>query len=174
MGQESFVIRPGRQEQSHTDNNPPPFQSRIDASSSSSYHLQFSTPQLHAPPFKSIPSPPLLDPPPASDLLQLPGDAHSEASGLFIDNVLLNLHARTHQTGDQSHDKDSEDALEGDAAEAADSDDHGTDDFWDEEDAAIEGDVDPCEGIFLDLDLLAEEFIVEAEELGEFELFFIV
>ena len=108
------------------------------------------------------------------DLLQSPGDAHSEASGLFIDNVLLNLHARTHRTGDQSHDEDSEDALKGDAAKAADSDDHGTDDFWNEEDAAMEGDVELHEGIFLDLDLLAKEFIVKAEELGEFELFFIV
>jgi len=32
----------------------------------------------------------------------------------------------------------------------------------------MEGDVDPREGIVSDWDLLAEEFIVEAEELGKF------
>jgi len=87
--------------------------------------------------------------PPASNLLQSPGDARTEASGLFVDNVLLNLHARTHRTTDQSDDEDSEDALEGDAVKAADSVDHETDNFWNGEDVAMEGDVDPCEDILL-------------------------
>ena len=64
---------------------------------------------------------------------------------------------------------DSEDALEGDAVEAADSIDHEIDDFWDGEDVTLEGDVDPCEGIVSDWDLLAKEFNIEAEELGKFE-----
>ena len=42
------------------------------------------------------PSLPLLDPPPALNLLQLPGAALTEASGPSVDDVLLNLHARTH------------------------------------------------------------------------------
>ncbi len=33
----------------------------------------------------------------------------------------------------------------------------------------MEGDVDPHEGIVSSWDLLAKEFIVEAEELGKFE-----
>ena len=42
--------------------------------------------------------------------------------------------------------------------EAADSVDHETDDFWDGEDTiAMQGDVDPREGIVSDWDLLAEE-----------------
>jgi hypothetical protein len=86
----------------------------------------------------------LLDPPPALNLLQSSGDARTEASGLFIDNVLLNLHARTHRTTDQSNDEDSEEALEGD-------------DFWDGEDVAMEGDVDPHEAFVSDWDLLAGE-----------------
>jgi hypothetical protein len=108
----------------------------------------------------------LLDPPPASNLLQSPGDACTEASGRFVDNVLLNLHARTRRITD---DKDSEDDLEGDVV-AADSVDHESDDFWNGEDIAKEGDdVDPREGIVSDWDLLAEKFIAEAEELGKFE-----
>jgi hypothetical protein len=75
----------------------------------------------------------------------LPGAARTEASGLF------------------------EDALEGDAVEAADSVDHETDDFWSGEDVGMEGDVDPREGIVSDWDLLTDEFIVEAEELSKFE-----
>jgi hypothetical protein len=89
-------------------------------------------------------------------------------SGRFADNVLLNL-ARTCRTTNQSDDEDSEDALEGNAVEAADSVDHETDDFWNGEDVAVEGDVDPREGIVSDWDLLAEDFIVEAEELGKLE-----
>ena len=161
--QESFITRPGKQKQSRADNNSPSH-SRADASSSSSDH-----PQLHAPLFN--PSLPLLDLPPASNLLQLPGAALTEASGPSVDNVLLNLHARTHQITDQSDDEDSEGALEGDAVEAADSIDHETDNFRNGEDVALEGDVDPHEGIVSDWDLLAEEFIVEAEELGKFKHF---
>jgi len=111
----------------------------------------------------------LLDPPSASNLLQPPGNARTEASDLFVDNALLNLHARTHRTADQSNDDDSEDALEEDAIEAADSVVHETDDFWNGEDVAMDGDVDPREGVVSDWDLLAEELIVEAEELGKFE-----
>jgi hypothetical protein len=86
----------------------------------------------------------LLDPPPASNLLQSPGAARTEASGLFVDNVFLNLHARAHRTTDQSDDEDFEDALEGDAVEAADSVDHETDDFWNGEDVDMEGDKQLC------------------------------
>ena len=121
------------------------------------------------PSFEFDPSLPLLDSPPASNLLQLPGDARTEASGLSADSILLNLHARTHRTTDQSNDEDSEDTLESDAAEAADSVDHETDGFWNGDDVVTQGDMDPCEGIVSDWDLLAEEFIVEAEELGKFK-----
>jgi hypothetical protein len=110
----------------------------------------------------------LLDPPPASSSLQPPGDALTEASGHFIDDFLLNLHTWTHQTTDQSNNKDSEGALKGDAVEAANYIDHETDNFWNEEDVAMEGNVDSHEGIVSDWDLLAEEFIVEAEELRKF------
>jgi hypothetical protein len=107
------------------------------------------------------PSPPLLNSPPASNLLQPPGDALTEASGsgLFVDDVLLNY---------QSNDEDSEGALEGDAVEAADYIEYETDNFWNGEDDAVEGDADPREGIVSDWDLLVEEFIVEAETLGMF------
>jgi hypothetical protein len=110
----------------------------------------------------------LLDPSPALDLLQLPGDSLTEALGPSIDNVPLNHHAQTHRTANQSNDDNSE-ALEEDAVEAANSVDHETDDFWNEEDIAMEGYVDPCEGIVSDWDLLAEEFVVQAKELGKFE-----
>jgi hypothetical protein len=90
-------------------------------------------------------------------------------SGHSVDNLLLNLqNAQTHRNTDQSDDEDSEDALEGGAVEATDIVDHETDDLWDGEDVAMEGDVDPREGVVSDWDLLAEEFIVEAEELGKF------
>jgi hypothetical protein len=102
----------------------------------------------------------LLDPPSASPA----GDALAEAPG----PVLLDLHALTHRTADQSDDEDSEDPLEGDV-EAANSVDHETNDFWNGEDVATEGDADPREGVVSDWDLLAEEFIVEAEELGKSE-----
>jgi hypothetical protein len=56
--------------------------------------------------------------------------------------------------------KDSEDALEGNAVEAADSIDRRTDDSWNEEDVVMKGDVDPREGIVSDWDLLADGFIL--------------
>ena len=87
------------------------------------------------------------------------------------DNVLLGLHARTHRTTDESDNEDSEDALEGDAAEAADTIDPGTDDFWDGEDVDIEGEVDPRKDVVSDWDILAQDFIVEAERLRKFEGF---
>jgi hypothetical protein len=142
---------------------------RADGSSSSSDRPRFpTTPQSHAPSFEFDPSLPSLSPPQAPNLLQSSGDARTEASGRFADNLLLNLHAQTHRTTDQSDDDDSEDALEGDAVESTDAVDHETDDFWNGEDVAMEGDVDPREGVVSDWDLLAEEFIVEAEELGKF------
>src|SRR5713226_2428776 len=100
----------------------------------------------------------------ASHLLQLPEDALTEASGLFLDDFLLDLHTRTHQTTDQSDDEDSEGALKGDAVEAGDYVVHETDDFWNGEDV----DMDPREGIVSGWDLLGEDFIVEAEELRKF------
>jgi len=103
----------------------------------------------------------LLDPPTALDLLQSPGDGRTIPSGRFFDDVLLSLHARTHRTTDESDNEDSDD-------EAADTIDPGTDDSWDEED--IEDEVDPREGIVSDWDILAEEFIVEAERLRKFEV----
>lgn len=109
----------------------------------------------------------MLDPPPTSNLLQQPGDALTEVSGLFVGDVLLNLHTWTHRTTDQSDDEDSEGTLEEDAIGVADYVDHETDDG---EDVAMEGDADPREGIVSDWDILAEESIVEAEELGEFSI----
>ncbi|KAF8503812.1 hypothetical protein F5888DRAFT_1631689 [Russula emetica] len=159
-GQES-LITPDKQNQSRTDNISTTH-SCVDAS---------DHPQLHSPSFDEFsPSLPSLDPPLVSNLLQPPGDALTEASDLFVNNVLLNLHTWTHRTTDQSDDEDSEGALEGDAVEAADYVDHETDDFWNGEDIAVEGDVDPCKGIVPDWDLLAEKFIVEAEKLGEFSI----
>src|SRR5713226_686559 len=134
VGQESFIITPDKQKQSRIDN------------------------------ISSNPSLPLLNPPPALNLLQLPEDALTEASGLFLDNFLLDLHTQTHQTTDQSDDEDSEGALEGNAVEAGDYIVHKTDDFWNGEDV----DMDPHEGIVLGWDLLGEDFIVEAEELHKF------
>jgi hypothetical protein len=114
----------------------------------------------HSPSFEFDSPSPFLSPPPAS---------HTESAVLIVDGVLRNLHVRTHRTTDQSDDEDSEDALEGDIVEGADSVDREIDDSWNGEDVAMEDDVDPHEGIVSDWDLLAEEFIVEAEELGEFE-----
>jgi hypothetical protein len=68
----------------------------------------------------------------------------------------------------QSDDEDFEDAVEGDAVEAAKSIDHETDDFWNREDIDMESDVDLREGVVLDWDLLAEQFIVKDKELGKF------
>jgi hypothetical protein len=147
---------------------PPPKRRRIthfqaDASSSSGH------PQLDAPSFEFNPSLPLVDPPAASDPLQSPVDAQTEVSGRFFDDVLLNLHTQTHQTTDDSDSEDFEDALEGDGVEAAHTIDPETNDFRDREDTDTEDDVDPREGIVSDWDILAEEFIVEAEKLGKFE-----
>jgi hypothetical protein len=125
-GQESLIITPDKQKQSHTDNISSTSHSRVDAGD----HPQFSTPQLHAPSFNEFnPSLPLLDPPPASNLLQQPGDALTEVSGLFVNDVLLKFRTRTHRITDQSNDEDSEGALGGDAVEVANYVDHATDDF---------------------------------------------
>jgi hypothetical protein len=151
---------------------PPPKRRRIthlqpDASSSSGGH-----PQMDAPLFEFDPSLTSVGPPAASDSQQPPGDTRTEVSGRFFDGVLLNLHTRTrHRTTDESDNEDSEDALEEDAVEAADNIDPESNDFRDGEDVDTEGDVDPREGIVSDWDILAEEFLVEAEELGKFEHF---
>jgi hypothetical protein len=166
VGQEPFIVRPGKQKQSRADNGS---HSRADVNSSSSDHPQISASQLPAPSFEFDSPLPLLNPLPASNLLHSTGDAHTESSALIVDNILRNLHIRTRRTTDQSDDEDSEDALEGDTVEGADSVDHETDDSWNGEDVAMEGDVDPREGIVSDWDLLAEEFVVEAEELCESE-----
>ena len=154
-GQES---RPGKQKQSRADNISSASRSHTDASSSSIDHAQSHAP---VPSFEFNPSLPLLDPPLVLNSPPSPGDAHTQASGLLLDNILLNRHTRTHQTTDQSNDEDSEDG--------ADSVDCGTDDFGNEEDVAMEGGTDPCEDVVSNLDLLAEEFIAEAEEFGKFE-----
>ena len=152
--------------------SPPPLKQRCiahfqaDTDSSSSDH-----PQLHAASFDFSFSLPSLDPPATLDLLQSPGDGRTLPSGRFVDNVLLSLHTRTHRTTDESDNEDSEDALEGDAAEAADTIDPGTDDFWDGEDVDIEGEVDPRKDVVSDWDILAQDFIVEAERLRKFEGF---
>ena len=152
---------------------PPPKQHQIahfqvDASSSrpSSGH-----PQLCAHSFEFNPSLPLLDPPAASNSHQLLEDVRTKVSSHFIDDVLRNLHAQTHQATNQSDDEGPEDTLKGkgDAVEDADFIDPKTDDFWNAEDIDIEDNVDLHEGIVLDWDLMAEEFIMGAEELGEFE-----
>ena len=70
---------------------------------------------------------------------------------------------------DDSDSEDFEDALEGDGVEATHTIDPETDDFGDGEDIDTEDDVDPCEGIVSDWDILAEELIVGAEKLGKFE-----
>jgi hypothetical protein len=115
VGQESFIIIPDKQKQSCTDNI-------------------FSNPSL-----------PLLDSPLASNLLQLPKDALTKVFGLFINDFLLNLHTWTHQTTDQSDDKDSEGALKRDAVKAGNYVDQKTDDFWNGENI----DMNSCEGTVL-------------------------
>jgi len=137
---------------------PPPKRHRIanfqaDAGSSSSGH-----PQLHAPSFD-------LDPPADLGLLQSPEDARTVPSHRFIDEVLLDLHARTHRITDETDDESSEDALEGNT----DSVDPRIDDFRNGEDIDTEGEVDPREGVVSNWDMLDEEFIAEAEGLGKFE-----
>jgi hypothetical protein len=62
---------------------------------------------MRSPSFEFNPSLPLLDPAPVSNILQSPGAVHTEASGLFVDNVCL------HRTTGQSDVEDSEDARKG-------------------------------------------------------------
>jgi len=100
------------------------------------------------------------------NLPQSPGYAHSILSGQFVNDVPLNLHTRTCQAINESDNK-SEDALDGDAAEATDPTSPGTDGLWNGEDVDMEDEVDLCKGIVPDLDILVEEFLVEAEELGK-------
>jgi len=146
---------------------PPPKRRRIaplqaDASSSSSGRPQFYAPSSEFNPFL-----PFFDPPVAlTNLPQSPGYACSIPSGQFVNNVPLNLHTRTCRAIDES-DNESEDALDGDAAEATDPTGPGTDGLWNGEDVDMEDKVDPHEGIILDLDILVEEFLMEAEELGK-------
>ena len=151
---ESPIITPDKQRRSRTDNISFSSHSRVDAS---------DHPQLHAPSLDEFnPSLPLLDPP-ASNLFQPQGDALTEASSVFIDNFLRNLLTRTHQSDDEG----SEGAFEGDVAEAADVD-HDTGNSKNGEGVTVEGDANPREGVVSDWNLLAEEFIVEAKELGNF------
>jgi hypothetical protein len=84
----------------------------------------------------------------------------------FINDVLLDLYAQTHQTTNESNDEGSEDALKEGAVEATDSINPRTDNG---EDIDMEGKVDPHKGVISDWDILAEDFIVEAVELGKFE-----
>ena len=92
LGQESSIIRPNEQKQSRTDCNFSTSHSHINVSSASDH----SALQLHVSSFNSNTSLPSLNSPLASNLLQSPGDALTEASGPCLDNILLNLHARTH------------------------------------------------------------------------------
>jgi hypothetical protein len=87
-------------------------------------------------------------------------------SHCFINDILLDLHAQTHQTIDESDDKGSKDALKEDAVEAANTVDPRTDDG---EDIDMEGKVDLCKGIISDWDILAKDFIMKAQECGKFE-----
>lgn len=137
---------------------PPPKRHRI-------AHIQADTGSSS---FNFSPSLPLLDPPAALDPLQSPGDGRTIPSSRFLDDVLLSLYTRTHRTTNESDNEDSDNALEGDAADAADTIDPGTDDSSEEED--VEDEVDSHEGIVSDWDVLAEEFIVEAERLHKFEV----
>ena len=143
---------------------PPPKRRRIahfqaDAGSSSSGHM---------PSFDPGPPPLFLDPPADLDLPQLPGDARTvpPRPRRFFDDALLGLHVRTHRNPDDSNDEDSEDAPEEVAVEDPELIDPRTDDFWNEEDADMEDEVDPREGVVSDWDILAENFIAEAEEFG--------
>jgi len=108
---------------------PPPKQCRItqfqtDAGSSSSGS---GDPQLHTPSFDFNPSLPFPDP------------QRAEVSDRFIDDILLNLHLHTwtHQAIDDSNNEGPEDAPKGDAVEAPDSVNPGTNDFSDGEDIDI-------------------------------------
>ena len=102
-------------------------------------------------------------------------------SGRFVKDVLLRFHAQRHQTTDgsdnedsddtsgDSGNEDSDDALDGDEVKATDAINPKTNDFRNGENVDIEGGVDPHEGIVSDWEILMEEFIVRAEELGKFE-----
>jgi len=153
--------------QGESESRPPPKRCRIaplqaDASSSSS-----GRPQFHTPLSEFNPSLPFFDPLVAStNLPQLPGYTHSIPSSQFVNDVPLNLHTRTHRAINESN-NESEDALDGDAAEATDPTSPGTDGLWIGEDIDMEDKVDPHEGIVPDSDILVEEFLVEAEELGK-------
>jgi len=98
------------------------------------------------PSFEFDPSLPFLDLPEASNLLQLPGYAHTIPSGHVVDNILLNLHAWTHQATNKSDNEDSEDALRGDVTEAA---GPGTCNLWNGEDIDTEVEEDPHGDIVL-------------------------
>ena len=145
--------------------SPPPRKRRrtghfqADASSSSGGH-----PQFHAPSFEFNPSLPFLDVPEASDLLQSPGYARTIPSGRVVDDILLNLYAWTHRGTDESDNEDSEGAPEGDATEAADS---GTGDLWNGDGIDVEEEEDPRGDVVSHWDILAEDFIAEAEEFGK-------
>ena len=141
---------------------PPPKRRRIahfqaDPGSSSSGH-----PQFHAPSFDPDRSPPFLDPP-ADLYLPQPPSTVSPRPRRSFDDILLGLHARTHRNPDESNDEGSEDAPEEIAVEDPELIDPGT-----EEDADMEDEVDPHEGVVSDWDILAEKFIAEAEEFGTF------
>jgi len=135
---------------------------QADASPSSS-----GCPQLHAPSFDSDLPLPFLNPPADLDLPQPPEDACTVPPHHFADNVLLDLHARTHRNPDENNDRDPKDAPEKDAVDA-DSIDPRTGDFWNEEDVDVEGEVDLRKGIVSLWDILTEKFIMEAEEFGKF------
>ena len=135
---------------------------QADASSSSSGY-----PQLYAPSFEFNPSLPFLDVPEASNLLQSPGYACTIPSGHVVDDILLNIYAQTHQATDESNNKDSEDAPEGDATGAADSIGRGTGNLWNGEDIDTEEEEDPCGDVISHWDILAEDFIAEAKEFGK-------
>jgi len=129
------------------------------ASSSSSSH-----PQFHVPSFEFDPSLPFLDLPEASNLLQFPGYTHTIPSGCIVDDILLNLHAQTHRATDESDNEDSEDALRGDVTEAA---GPGTGNLGNGEDIDTEEEEDPYGDVISHWDILAQDFIAEAEELGK-------
>jgi hypothetical protein len=117
----------------------------------------------------------------ASNSLQSPEDAPTKASSCFVNDILLRLHAQTHQTTDSSDNEDSDnafsdsgnedsdDALDGDEVKAAVSINPETNDFRNGENVDMEGGVDPCEGIVSDWEILTEEFIVRAAEFSKFE-----
>jgi len=117
--------------------------------------------------FEFNPSLPFLDVPEGSNLLQLPGYARTIPSGHIVDDILLNIYAWTYRATDESNNEDSEDAPKGDATGAADSISPGTGDLWNGEDIDTEEEEDPHGDVVLHWDILAEDFIAEAEEFGK-------